>query len=173
MMTVGEMAMPAGFKYRSVYLKGKPRHQADAFAVKHPLMDRGRRAKIFSSFDALRGFSDAVAAKDTLYVPRPELSEEEQAEIGRRLAVLQRLTCNGRRARENRPSVEVEYFRPCADPDSDACGLRGQRVTLRGICRRVDGAVRRCVIVDGTAIAFADLLAIRAEGLFDGEPEAE
>ena len=81
-MTLGEMTMPANFRYREVFSLGRPRHrQGDSFAQKHPAMDRGKRAKIFSPFDALRGFSDAVAAKDVQYENRPELTEEEKLEM--------------------------------------------------------------------------------------------
>ena len=61
MSTIGVMTMPSGFKYRDVFLKGKPMHgPADRFLLKHPAMDVGHRAKIFSPFDALKGFSEAI-----------------------------------------------------------------------------------------------------------------
>ena len=61
MSTIGAMAMPKGFKYREVFLKGKPKHgPADRFLLRHPAMDVGHRAKIFSPFDALKGFSEAI-----------------------------------------------------------------------------------------------------------------
>lgn len=71
MSEVGVMAMPANFRYREVFLKGKPRHdRCDPFRIKHPSMDLGKRAKIFAPFDALKGFKEAVAAKDILYEDR-------------------------------------------------------------------------------------------------------
>ena len=61
----GYMPMPAAFVYRSVFLHGRPRHRKyDAFWIKHPPMDPGRRAKIFAPFDALRGFTDLIREKD-------------------------------------------------------------------------------------------------------------
>lgn len=63
MNTVGVMAMPVNFRYRDVFLKGRPRHDRyDPFRIRHPRMDRRKRAKIFAPFDALKGFSEAVAA---------------------------------------------------------------------------------------------------------------
>lgn len=60
MSSVGVMAMPADFRYREVFLKGKPKHDRfDLFRARHPSMDVGRRAKIFSPFDALKGFNEA------------------------------------------------------------------------------------------------------------------
>ena len=52
----------SSFRYRDVYEKGKPVHEKnDIFSVKHPPMEISRRAKIFSPFDALKGFSDELA----------------------------------------------------------------------------------------------------------------
>ena len=46
-------------KYKQAYEKGKPRHSPyDSFSIKHPPMDLSRRAKIFSPFDALKGFDE-------------------------------------------------------------------------------------------------------------------
>ena len=54
--------MPVNFKYREAYMKGRPRHdRLDPFSIRHPKMDVGRRAKIFASFDALKGFDEALA----------------------------------------------------------------------------------------------------------------
>ena len=48
-------------KYKIVYEKGKPAHAPfDDFSIKHPPMDLTRRAKIFSPFDALKGFNDEI-----------------------------------------------------------------------------------------------------------------
>jgi len=51
----------SSFRYQSVYDKGKPVHNpTDSFSLKHPSMDLSKRAKIFSPFDALRGFSGEI-----------------------------------------------------------------------------------------------------------------
>lgn len=173
-MLPGEMAMPADFRYREVFVRGRPRHpQGDVFAQKHPAMDCGKRAKIFSPFDALRGFSDAVAAKDVLYENRPELTEEEQAEISRRLSILRELTKNGRLARANRVQVRVTYFVPCEDRDSFSYGCRGREETVSGICRRVDDAVSRTLTVGDTAVPFQDITAIEADRIFEEDWERD
>jgi hypothetical protein len=55
------------FKYRSVLEKGKPVHDKyDSFSIKHPAMDLSRRAKIFSPFDALKGFNEELFKTETL-----------------------------------------------------------------------------------------------------------
>lgn len=44
-------------------------------------MPRSKRAKIFSSFDALAGLKEAIAAKERVVEPRRYLSEDAIAEI--------------------------------------------------------------------------------------------
>lgn len=59
------LEIPFSFRYRDVFLKGKPKHdKTDSFSIKHPAMDLGRRAKIFSPFDALKGFSDELVKSE-------------------------------------------------------------------------------------------------------------
>jgi hypothetical protein len=54
-------ALPSSFRYKNVLEKGRPVHDKyDSFSLKHPAMDLSRRAKIFSPFDALRGFDDEL-----------------------------------------------------------------------------------------------------------------
>ena len=54
--------LPSSFRYRNVIEKGKPVHDKyDSFSIRHPAMDLSRRAKIFSPFDALKGFSDELS----------------------------------------------------------------------------------------------------------------
>ncbi len=62
---IGDMPMPPGFRYREIFFKGKPRHtKMDAFYIRHPHMDLGKRAKLFAPFDALRGFSTALLTEE-------------------------------------------------------------------------------------------------------------
>ena len=117
---IGDMAMPADFEYRDVFLKGRPVHEPfDAFRLRHPSMDPVRRAKIFAPFDALAGFDEALASTEVLCEPRRELSDDEKEELDRRLGILHRLTRNGHLARENRVPVSVTRFIPFPDGD---CG---------------------------------------------------
>ncbi|MCR4650175.1 MAG: hypothetical protein K5662_00325 [Lachnospiraceae bacterium] len=56
-----DLSVPPSFPYKKVYEKGKPAHEkGDSFSIRHPSMDHGKRAKIFSPFDALKGFSDEL-----------------------------------------------------------------------------------------------------------------
>ncbi len=75
MAGLGNTPMPDGFKYGDVFAKGRPRHQkTDPFRIRHPVMDPGKRAKIFAPFDALRGFSAAIMAETAR-----AMNEEENA----------------------------------------------------------------------------------------------
>jgi len=61
------LEIPSNFRYREVFLKGKPKHdKTDNFSIKHPAMDLGRRTKIFSPFDALKGFNDELTKSEKL-----------------------------------------------------------------------------------------------------------
>lgn len=87
MKKIGLMEMPAGFRYKEVVLKGKPKHDRfDSFSVRHPQMDVGKRAKIFAPFDALKGFDDAVSAaaadNERLYESYCISGEQEYNEVG-------------------------------------------------------------------------------------------
>ena len=169
MSSIGVMAMPANFRYREVFLKGRPRHDRyDPFRIRHPSMDRGHRAKIFAPFDALKGFNEAVSAKDVLYEDRIELLQEDTEELSRRLNILHNLTFNGRMARANRVQVTVTYYEPCSDENHEAFGLRGQYKTITGICWNVDAEVTKTIQVDGMRIRMEDIREIQSpEKLFE------
>ena len=56
-------SLSSSSRYRKVLEKGRPIHtKGDDFYIKHPPMDLSRRAKIFSPFDALKGYDEAIAA---------------------------------------------------------------------------------------------------------------
>ena len=136
--SIGIMPMPVNFRHAEVFRRGRPRHGKpgklstyDAFYIKHPPMDTVRRAKLFSSFDALKGFGDCIASKEVLYEERHELTEEEKGELDRRLSILRSLTASGRLARQNKVAVKITRF---------------EYETVSGIVRRVD-VYRRTIVV--------------------------
>ena len=171
MAMIGVMPMPENFKYAGVCRKGKPQHDFyDTFRIRHPKMPSGKRAKIFAPFDALKGFSEAISSKDVIYMDRIELDQTRLEELNRRLTILRELTANGRLARENRVPVDVTYYEPCEDENSEAWGFRGRYRTISGICRRVDQEQCQTICVDGTDIAFEDILRIEnPSGIFDSD----
>ena len=142
MTEIGDMNMPPAFKYKRVYLRGRPRHEKyDAFWRKHPPMDPAHWAKIFAPFDALDGFDEAVSAKEALYCERHKLSEGEMEDLNQKLQMLHSLTMNSRLARQHAPAVNITFFSPCADPHSEWYGRGGRyRSILSGQCRRADAS---------------------------------
>lgn len=163
MNTVGYMSMPDGFRYREVFLKGKPQHEMyDKFSVKHPKMDVGKRAKIFAPFDALKGFNEAITAKEIPYVRQKELSDEDKAKLNHQLNVLHSLTYNSRLARQNLVTVTVIYFEPCSDPNSEAYGIKGLYQTVTGICWKVDLEIRQEILVGSQRISLKKISLIES-----------
>ena len=157
----GTAVMPANFQYADVLAKGYPAHKwTDSFRLKHPSMENSRRAKIFSPFDALKGFNEAVAAKEVLYENRRILDSETLEELNRRLSILHNLTANSRLARQNSVPVAVMYFVPCQDKNHSAYGYRGQYVTITGIVRRITAST---IVVDEEIIPLSAIVALESE----------
>lgn len=108
---IGTMAMPADFRYQKVYTKGMPVHKKwDRFQAKHPPMSVNRWAKIFSPFDALKGFNDAIASKEETYVRRIKLEEDGKRNLETAMAILKGYTYNSRIARKNHIMITVSHF---------------------------------------------------------------
>ena len=165
MYAIGVMPMPANFRYRNVFLKGKPRHDRyDPFRIRHPEMPPAKRAKLFAPFDALRGFDFAILMKNEIYKNRVIMSPEDREELDRRLSILHNLTYNSRIARANRPQVTVTYYEPCSDVNSEAYGSQGQYKTITGICRKVDAEATKTILIDDMRIPMEDIRKIETSG---------
>ena len=165
-------SLPDGFKYTAAFMAGRPKHDRfDDFSIKHPQMERGKRAKLFAPFDALDGYSECIDGKNVEYVERKILEPLQRSELNRRLQILQSLTRNSRLARENHITVSVTYFVPCTDMNHFAYQMKGQYVTQTGVCRKVDPDVDRTIIVGDAAIPLDDVIEIVAadETLFENE----
>ncbi len=67
--------------FEKLMAAGRPEHDGDAFSLRHPRMDRAKRAKIFQPFDALRGFSAEIdiAADDAVRVESGGKSDADNA----------------------------------------------------------------------------------------------
>ena len=159
---VDKIIFPQDFKYIEVIKAGKPTHQKyDIFYLKHPPMQLSKRAKIFSPFDALKGFNDAIQSKEVLYVPKKELNEEEMRELNIQLNTLHNLTANSRLARENNIHAEITYFVPCMDIENENYLVNGRYVTVSGIVKKVNFYINKSIIIDYTEIPIHDLIAIK------------
>ena len=141
-------------------------------------MPASRWAKIFSPFDALKGFSEAVSSKEVQYVSRIELDADAEAELSRRLEVLHNLTWNGRMARANRVIASVKYFVPCRDENNFAFGNAGQYETVTGMVLKVDTEVWKGITIQTEeakkVIGFDDILEITSKtDVFETDWELE
>lgn len=110
-------------------MAGRPRN-------KMPIPDR---AKQFMPFSALRGLNEALAAKERIVVPKPELSEEMAEELDHKLQSLQ----SGQVA-------TIVYYH------TDQC------IRITGMIARIDSSSQLLQIVN-TKIAFTDILDIIPE----------
>ena len=161
---IGAMAMPADFKYRSVFLKGKPQHRKyDDFWIRHPPMPPSHWAKIFAPFDALAGFDEAISGKEIRYCERKSLSEGETEELNRKLCSLTTRTKNRSKPRLDRPAATITFFSPCTDVNSEWYGTGGQYKTVSGIISRVDPVITRSITVNDQTIWFEDIISINTD----------
>lgn len=160
----GEMTMPTQFRYQEVLQRGRPRHDRwDAFSLRHPPMPPAHWAKIFSPFDALRGFGEALSAREVAYTAQPVPEEEDAALLEEQLRRLRELTRNRHLARANRVQVTAEVYRPCRDPHSLAFGLLGRVETLRGTVWGVDTEVSRTLRLENENIPLDALVSLRIQ----------
>lgn len=161
---IGSCTIPSTFKYKKVISEGKPVHDRyDSFSAKHPAMPLSKRAKIFSPFDALKGFNEAVTAKDIHYEKKRELSEEDARRLDMILNALKALTINGKMARKNQVEATITYYVPCDDADNEAYKVRGTYEDITGTIYKVDTEVYRNIKIDDYLIPIADIINIKSE----------
>ena len=161
---IGAMAMPADFKYRSVFLKGKPQHiKYDDFWIKHPPMPPSHWAKIYAPFDALAGFDEAISGKEIRYCERKSLSEGEMEELNHKLYSLTTKTKSQLNSLTDRPAATITCFSPCTDINSEWYGTGGQYKTVSGIVSRVDPVITRSITVNDQTIWFEDIISINTD----------
>ena len=141
-------------RYTALLQQQRPVHSFDAFSFRHPAMPRASRAKIFAPFAALKGFEEAIEAREVARVPRRFLSDEEQEVLALRLQELFSLCPDSRAVRENAVTVTVCRFVPDAESDEPDTG---EYRTLTGPLQRLDPE-RRSMTVGGVRVPFADIL---------------
>lgn len=148
-------------KYRDALSLGRPQHgRCDDFSLRHPKMQPGKRAKIFSPFAALRGFEEAIDSKRRLYVEKRELNEEEQEALNRALSLLRERTRSLRAAREHPVTAAVLRYVPCADENHEAYGCRGSYETVTGTVWKVDPVLSKTLLIGDLVIELADIAGI-------------
>lgn len=139
---LGYIPMPTDFRHSSACLTGRPRHSKnDLFFHRHPAMGLTQRAKIFAPFDALRGFSDEIASRETIYEKKHIPGDDEEGELNDMLRMLADLTRSSREAKKNSVIVTITYFVPVGD-NTD----RGLYQIVTGMCLGISLGIIRILI---------------------------
>ena len=120
----------------------------------HPQMSMHQRAAQFSPFAALVGFEDVVDEKVRQTAPERELSEDEKAELDRRIGIVAAHL-------SEHPVVTIEYF----VPDKTKAG--GEYVFKSGEVEKIV-PTERVVIVGGETIRMDRIVGIEGK-MFEGE----
>lgn len=107
--------------------------------VKHPRMPVADRAKIFVPFAALKGYEEAIVAKQKIVVPRIELSEESKEYLDLQLSKIEQHLISG-----HHPIVTVVYF--LKDKHSSQEG--GEYIQFTGMVAKLNATSRMIQIVD-------------------------
>ncbi len=107
--------------------------------VKHPRMRIEDRAKIFIPFAALKGYEEAIAAKEKIVVARMELSEEAKEHLDIQLGRIEQKLMHG-----EHPVITLVYFQK--DKASHMEG--GEYIRFTGMVAKFDRTARILQIVD-------------------------
>ncbi|MFR3727750.1 YolD-like family protein [Lacrimispora sp.] len=104
-------------------------------------MDRSSRAKQFMPFDALKGFREAVAEKERIFVSKRDLPEDKKEELDWKLKQIQK-----------EDIITVEYFQ------------NREYMQITGMVTRIDDAGRALEIAD-RRIAYTDISDLKCDML--------
>jgi hypothetical protein len=94
----------AAHKYDDIIDMQYPLESSDG--IKHPRMSIEDRAKIFVPFAALKGYEEAIAAKQKIVVPRIALSEESKEHLDLQIRKMEQLLTKGQH-----PIITVVFFK--------------------------------------------------------------
>lgn len=121
--------------------------------MKHPNMSIEDRAKIFAPFAALKGYEEAIAAKQRIVVPRIELSEESRNYLDEQLARIDKLLSNG-----CHPVITIVYF--VADKERE----EGEYIQFTGMVAKYNLDERMIQLVNNK-FKLDDIYSIEGEDL--------
>ncbi len=114
----------------------------------HKPLSMEQRAAQFAPFAALTGYGDLIDETGRLTEMRPEVSEDERAELDRVTAELQE-------EMQKHPGIEIEYF------EEDERKEGGAVRTVCGRVRKIDLFERVIVLQPDRKYAMDDILKIR------------
>ncbi len=115
-----------------------------------PPMSAGDRAAQFSPFAALTGFGAVITEAGRYTDARPELDEQQRAELDWRLQRIQERI-------SEQPEIGLTYFAP----DMKKAG--GQYITTTGRVKKLDVFGGSVILADGRAIPIQDITDIEPE----------
>lgn len=101
------------------------------------------RAKQFVPFAALKGYEEALRAKEKIIVPKMELSEEKKEELNRKLHQINK-----------NDIITVIYF------------CDGEYIQLEGMVSRVDKDARVLKVIN-TKITFSDIYELWGDNILE------
>lgn len=125
--------------------------------IKHPRMKAEDRAKIFAPFAALRGYEEAITAKQKIVIPRIELSEEAREYLDLQLAKMERLLEKGQH-----PVITVVFFQ--REKDKVYIEDSGEYIQFTGMVAKLDLTSRVLQIVD-KRLRLDDIYGLEGEDL--------
>lgn len=121
--------------------------------IKHPRMRLEDRAKIFAPFAALKGYEEAIAAKQKIVVPRIELSEESKEYLDLQLGEIDQLLSRGQH-----PVITVVYFKK----DKSSNTEDGEYIRFTGMVAKFDQTSHILQIVE-KRLRLEDIYSIERE----------
>ncbi len=140
-------------KYDDIIHKEYPLISMDI--IRHPRMSIEDRAKIFAPFAALKGYEEAIAAKQKIVVPRIELSEEAKEYLDLQLEKIERLLMKGQP-----PMITVVFFQMNKMSVVDG----GEYIQFTGLTAKLDRTSRILQIVE-KRLRLEDIYRIEGEDL--------
>lgn len=143
--------------YNDIIHREYPLKSADI--IKHPRMKVEDRAKIFAPFAALKGYEEAIAAKQKIVVARIELSEEAKEYLDIRLGRIEQLLIKGLH-----PIITVIYFQNDKLRSED----KGEYIRFTGMVAKFDQSSRILQIVE-KRLRLEDIYRIEGENLDDAQ----
>lgn len=140
-------------KYDDIIHMDYPLKSSDV--IKHPRMKLEDRAKIFAPFAALKGYEEAITAKQKIVVPRIELSEESKEYLDLHLGKIDQLLMIGQH-----PIITVVYFQKAKVNNIDG----GEYIQFTGLVAKLDRTSRILQIVE-KRMRLEDIYSIEGEEL--------
>ncbi len=140
-------------QYDDIILMEYPLKSLDK--VKHPRMSVEDRAKIFTPFAALKGYEEAIVAKQKIVVPRIELSEESKEYLDLQMEKIEQLLRKG-----HPPIITVVFFQKGKVSNEDG----GEYIQFTGMTAKLDRTSHILQIVD-KRLRLEDIYSIEGEDL--------